>query len=645
MNLWTFLDKVETHQVFLGWGIILRKPALLNNLQGKLMLLFSLFALVPLSALGAFSVHTAKELILNIVTNEVNHVARDKVELLKRWLSERKADIAVVAGSSILSSADPSDVSAYLELVRNNYRVYSGFAVFSRTGQIIYSTSENSTVPNGAEWFEEALDGRLFMSEIFFDPERRGSFFLISAPLPGRTGNIDRVVCASVGTSTILSAILSVSLGRTGECYLVNREGMFLAHKEPHRILTENIAQSESFKNIFNRRSNNITYIDYRGIEVIGSSARVEGTDWALVVEQDKDEAFHAARILSGYISLVIALSVLGALVSAWLLSRYMAHPIHKLSIAADELAAGRYDPKLMITQRRDEIGILYKAFADMAEKLRRRQNDLETKVHLREAELKDTGVELKRTQQAAVRSQQLASMGHLAAGVAHEIRTPLTSLKLFLESVESDIEVSPEFEQDFHVAMKQIKRMEDTINRFLDFARPQEPLFSDICIEDLINDALLVVGPKARQQETFIGLDVRSSPLNIRGDRKQLCEVLVNLMVNALEAMGLRGELHITAYSEPVFDIEKQSEYVRIDVKDTGPGIAPKDIPRLFDPFFTTKATGTGLGLSIVYSTIHRHGGEVLVSSEEVKGTTFSVLIPLAANNRGKSDGKDSHS
>lgn len=604
------------------------------------MLLFSLFALVPLSALGAFSVHTAKELILNIVTNEVAHVARDKAELLKRWISERKADIAVLAGSSILSSADPSDISNYLELIRNNYRVYSSLAVFSRTGQMIYSTSGNSPVPDRAEWFAEALKGRLFMTDISFDPEIKDSFFLISAPLPGRTGNIDRVVCATVGTSTILSAILSVSLGRTGECYLVNREGLFLVHKEPHRILTENIAQSESFKNIFNRKSNRITYIDYRGIEVIGSSSRVEGTDWALVVEQDRDEAFNAADILTGYISLVIALSVLGALVSAWLLSRYMAHPIQKLSVAADELAAGRYDPKLMTTQRRDEIGFLYRAFADMAEKLRHRQNELETRVHLREAELQETGVVLKKTQQAAVRSQQLASMGQLAAGVAHEIRTPLTSLKLFLQSVESDIEVSPEFEEDFHVAMKQIKRMEDTINRFLDFARPQEPLFSDICIEDLINDALLVIGPRARQQETFIGLDVAQSLSSIRGDRKQLCEVLVNLMVNALEAMVLRGEIHITANMEPLSDGGNKSQYLRIDVRDTGPGIAPKDAAMLFDPFFTTKTTGTGLGLSIVYSTIQSHGGEVRVSSDEGKGTTFSILMPFAANSRGKNDG-----
>lgn len=102
--------------------------------------------------------------------------------------------------------------------------------------------------------------------------------------------------------------------------------------------------------------------------------------------------------------------------------------------------------------------------------------------------------------------------------------------------------------------------------------------------------------------------------------------------MVNALEAMVLRGEIHITANMEPLSYGGNKSQYLRIDVRDTGPGIAPKDAAMLFDPFFTTKATGTGLGLSIVYSTIQSHGGEVRVSSDEGKGATFSILIPCAA-------------
>lgn len=596
------------------------------------MLLFSLFALVPLCAVGLFSIRTAEEVILRTAANQVGQLARDKGALLERWITERKADIAVVAGSSILSEVDPDTMGAYLRLVKDNYRVYSGIAVVGEDGGLIYATPGGPPLPERGSWFEEARRGHLYMSDIRFNPEVSQSFFFISAPLGDGSGNVGRIVCATVGTNAILSAVLAISLGETGECYLVNREGLFLAHKEPRRILTENIAQSESFRNIFSGQRKRITYVDYRGIEVIGASAKVEGTDWALVVEQDRDEAFRSADVMGRYILLVTAFSTLAALLSAWLLSRTVATPIRKLSSAARRLAAGDYRGADIRDERKDEIGLLHTAFAEMAEQLRDRQRSLEAQVVLREAELKETGVELKRSQEAAARSQQLAALGRLAAGVAHEIRTPLTSLKLYLESIEDDVDISLETEEDYQVAMTQIRRMEATINRFLDFARPQAPILTDIDPAELIEEALLVAGPRARQQETLILPEVSAVLPRVRGDKKQLGEVLVNLMINALEALNAGGKLRIRAMvenggSDPA---EGAQAFVRIDVEDTGPGIERPNLPRLFDPFFTTKATGTGLGLSIAFTTLQRHGGMIKVRSREGAGTVFSVLIPV---------------
>jgi two-component system, NtrC family, sensor kinase len=613
-----------------------------NNMQVKLMLLFFLIALVPLCAVGAFSIRTAEELILKMANNQIEQVAVDKAALLEKWISERKADIQVLAGSSILRSVDPEQIAGYLDLVRNHYKVYGEISVVSREGNMIYNSSGREFSLEGEAWFKNLGPGELYMSEVGFDSEQKEAFFLISAPLKGVSGKMDRVVCATVGTSTILSSILQVSLGQTGECYLVDREGFFLAHKEPRRILTENIAQSESFKNIFNTNRQRITYIDYRGIEVLGASARVDGTGWALVVEQDRDEAFLSADRLKQYVYLVIALSILGALLSAWLLSRYVVGPIRKLGQAANHLAGGDFERGRIETHRKDEIGVLYGAFADMANQLRDRQHRLEEKVVLREAELVVTDSKLKETQQAAARSQQLASLGRLAAGVAHEIRTPLTSLKLFLESVENEIEISTEFQEDFHVAMKQIKRMEATITRFLDFARPQDPLLTTIDVKELIGEALLVVGPKGKQQETVIQMDIGPALPKIRGDKKQLGEVLVNLFVNGLEAMTHRGVLTIEARADRLAEDGRERECVRIDVKDTGPGIEKERIPRIFEPFHTTKATGTGLGLSIVYSTIRSHRGEIRVQSKKGEGTVFSAFFPVVADRNMEKNGKD---
>jgi len=606
----------------------LKMNSLFKNLQVKLMLIFFGFALAPPLAVGLFSINTAEQLILSMARNQIDHIAADKAALLERWISERKSDLDVIAGSSILGSLDSRQIGEFLELVRAKYMVYGEFSVVSRDGGIVYSSSGRTSPAEAEEWFKASLPGKPYMSDITFDPERKESMFRISMPLAGGADGPGGVLSATVGTSTILSAILKISLGQTGECYLVNRNGVFLAHKEPVRILTENIAQSESFKGIFNGPSRRITYIDYRGIEVIGASIKVGGTDWTLVVEQDRDEAFRGADELRRYVFLVIALSICGAFLSAWLLSRYVADPIRKLSGAADQLARGDFDKMDLATSRADEIGLLYSAFGAMTRQLRDRQNRLEEKVSLREAELKETDVKLKRSQEAAVRLQQLASLGQLAAGVAHEIRTPLTSLKMFLESIESEFDISPEYDEDFQVAMTQVMRMESTISRFLDFARPQDPKLAQVDVGKLIEDSLLMVKPRAKQQETAVHSRIGASLPIIMGDRKQLEEVLVNIMVNALEAVGFGGKLTIVAATETLG--AEPGEHVRIDIRDTGPGIKRENIPNLFDPFFTTKTTGTGLGLSIVYSIVKRHGGEVMVEANGGEGATFSVLLPV---------------
>lgn len=616
--------------------------SLINNLRIKVMLLFLMVALVPLGIVAAFALESASDLIMNMVSNQLENVANDKAALLERWISERKADLRVVADSSVLQSMHPAQIAPFLNLVRTNYEVYNGFVVIGRDGGVVFNSLGRPGPDLGEDWYRHSLAGRLYLSEISLDPEKKESVFRISAPIFGDAGAVQGVVCATVGTYTILSILLKVSLGETGECYLVDKEGTFLAHKQPRRILTENIAQSESFKNIFGSGYRKRIYVDYRGIEVLGTSRPIAGTDWYLVVEQDRDEAFQSADRLKRYIYLVIGFSILGVVLLAGLVSYSVVNPIHKLSLAADALARGKFESSLIETRRADEIGMLSRAFASMAEQLQARQQSLEAKADLAAAELQETDLKLKKTELAAARSEQLAALGRLAAGVTHEIRTPLTSLKLFLESVQGEIEISPECREDFQVAMDQIRRIEATINRFLDFAKPQEPIFSFMEVGQLIEEALLVVRPRAIQQETTVNVTIDQGLPKIRGDQKQLGESLLNLLVNALEAMPHGGRLLVAASLAQFSLSSAPLTGIRIDISDTGPGIAPEDIPNLFDPFFTTKASGTGLGLSIVRSTVQGHGGEVRVESLADAGTTFSIFLPLRDAQDRDANGKD---
>ena len=597
------------------------------NLRTKVMVIFLVMTLVPLVVIGWFSLQTTEELIASMVVRQLENAAADKAAILERWLDERQADLKVMAGSAILQSMDPEQIAPYLELIREEYGVYRDLTVLSAAGEIIFSSQAGLGLAN------ERLVVRddLYMSGIAYHPAAGASFFYIAAPVYDASGQLQGTVYGSVGTDKIIAFVLNISLGKTGECYLVNAQGRFLAHKDPSRILSENISQSDSFKNIFQKDYKRKTYLDYRGIEVLGTSRNVGGTDWHVVVEQDRAEAFASVKTLKLIIGLTEVLCIVSALMLTGIVSHHIIRPIRELSRYAGHITDARFDPTVLKTARLDEIGMLYRAFENMLSRLRERQNNLELEVVSKDARIKETDSKLLETRRMAERSEKFAAMGRMGAAVAHEIRTPLTSLKLFLESIQDQLSPSAEDQEDLGVAMAQIRRMEGTINRFLDFARPREPVFAAIDPAGLIADVLLMTKPLANRQECAVRAQTEANLPAVTGDRQLLIEALINLVVNALEASPDHGIIAISAASDR-FDRDGVSvPCVRIDVRDNGQGISEERLAAIFEPFFTTKASGTGLGLPLVLHTIQSHGGIIRVNSEFRQGTVFSLFIPRA--------------
>jgi len=610
------------------------KAKFLNNLQLKVTVVFLLVSLVPLGTVSVFSVRTANNVIESIVQNQLENVATEKQALLERWIMERKADVEVLAGTNAVREMDPAEVAPYFELVGDQYGVYRRFIITDLDGKVVYDSEGSSDASCASEvWCQRAIGGQPYMSEIELAATEQESIFRLATPIRGAAGRVQGVLCATVSTQAIIAGVLRVELGKSGECYLVDKAGTFLAHKDPKRILKENIAQSDSFALIFDSPKGQPIYEDYRGIQVLGASRSLKGIDWHVVVEQDRDEAFGPSDQLQRNIWIVIGVTVVVAIGFSMLLAWYVASPIRTLSETARTLARGDFEHALLDTRttRRDEIGALYTAFEHMADQLKDRHARLETRVGLTEVELQKVEAELKGTLEAAARSERLATLGRLASGVAHEIRTPLTSLKLFLQSVQEDIAISPEQSEDYRIAMRQVTRIENTINHFLDFARPQEPVLADLDFVQLVDEVLDVIRPRASQQEVEFRESIASELPRARGDARQMGEVLVNLLVNALDAMPDGGRLTISIAKEAAQPDSIGPTCVRIDVSDTGPGIPEEDLDHLFEPFFTTKAAGSGLGLAIIKGTIERHCGTVRVKTQLGVGTTFSVRVPQA--------------
>jgi signal transduction histidine kinase len=239
----------------------------------------------------------------------------------------------------------------------------------------------------------------------------------------------------------------------------------------------------------------------------------------------------------------------------------------------------------------------------------------------------------IERLQNQVRQADRLASIGTLASGMAHEIKNPLTALKTFTQLLPKRYN-DAEFRQDFSSLVgSEIARIERIVNELLAFARPAPLMIERVNMHEIADAAVRLVGPQASRLNVQVRGNLVAAQDWIAADKDRLQQVLLNLLLNALQASRPGDCVEL---STELMDSETLVEqFIRIDVRDTGCGIAKETLPHIFDPFFTTKSEGTGLGLSVSYNIIAEHGGRLEVQSEVGKGTCFSIYLPLTTTAR----------
>ncbi len=244
--------------------------------------------------------------------------------------------------------------------------------------------------------------------------------------------------------------------------------------------------------------------------------------------------------------------------------------------------------------------------------------------------ELQHAYDELKQLQEQLIQSEKMASLGQMAAGVAHEINNPISGIMIYLHMIMRDLE-NDKLEKD--QALKflgdsnhELKRCSKIIQSLLDFSRQSHPRLTPVDLESILDETFGILEHKTKLQDIEVVWKVDAKIPRIQADPDQMKQVFLNLTLNAIQAMPEGGRLEIRAV--------EQDENVRVDISDTGCGIEAENIGKLFTPFFTTKekGKGVGLGLAMAYGIVKRHGGEILVSSSIGEGTTFSVILKSVA-------------
>ncbi len=301
-----------------------------------------------------------------------------------------------------------------------------------------------------------------------------------------------------------------------------------------------------------------------------------------------------------------------------------ISQPIRTMAHAARKIAEGDYSQKVEVSSN-DEIGFLAKNFNRMVSELVRAHQELREWGETLERKVEKRTAELKAMQAHLIQSEKLAGVGKLAAGVAHEINNPLTCVLTNSSLMLEDLSADDPRREDLQTIVDETLRCRKIVKGLLDFARQTKPQKKVLNINKIAEDVLVLIRNQASFQNITIQTELDPLLPSIYADADQMRQVVLNIALNAADAMTQGGELRVNSSSN--------SNHVELTISDTGPGIPPEIRDRLFEPFFTTKKTGTGLGLSIAYGIIERHKGALKVDSSAGHGTTVTVILPIEAS------------
>jgi two-component system sensor histidine kinase HydH len=291
-------------------------------------------------------------------------------------------------------------------------------------------------------------------------------------------------------------------------------------------------------------------------------------------------------------------------------------------------IAADHAEPGRTTTRETLESVMTFAQQAGLAIQNAFMYQELKTFSQQMEEKIQKTTADLKRTEAQLIRSEKLAALGQLAAGFAHEIRNPLTSINILIHSLMEKSFDKAHHREDLRVIEEEIQRINNIVDQFLQFAKPVPPLFKNVHILPVVEETLQLLKPQIEKQRISLQRDLQALPSLIM-DREQMKQAILNLLLNAIQAMPEGGVLRLNG------QVLEDNRWIQLSIQDSGMGIAPEDMKKLFDPFFSTKEGGVGLGLSIAHRIIDQHRGKIEIRSAPGQGTTLTLWLPISQEER----------
>ena len=558
------------------------------------MILVPVIPFILILVIGFY--HFKASLEISTVRN-LKRIALDQREIIDSFLKERIADLEFIHASYQFETLrQPEVLSAVFARLQLASNAYTDLGVFDEAGvHVAYRGPYPLTgkVYRDESWFKEVLRQGVYISDVFLG-FRKSPHFVVAVARDSAQGRW--VIRATIDSQTFNTLVSSVEIGRTGEAYITNLDGVLQTTRRsggrPLEDPGDAVAAGETIPPGYSSHGVDVlanTFFSSK--DFLYAAAPLKGGAWVLFVRQAKADAYEALRTTI-YMTALICLLGGGLIV---MVAFYLTNRIVS----------------------------------------RMRQID---------AEKAQLGQQL-------IGASRLAELGEMAAGFAHEINNPLQIIKsehALIEALMSDLKAagsltpSPELtelEESMAQVSLQISRCAQITQAILKFGRQSEPTVKPIDLRDYIPEVIQMVANRASVNGISVVQEVEADTAPVKGDPAQLQQVMINLFNNAFDAIIERhgtsgGELRVTAATQT-------DGFVEITVTDNGSGISPENKAKIFSPFFTTKPVGqgTGLGLSVCYGIIDSMGGSMAVKSDQGVGTVFSIRLPM-----DKSGGRKGH-
>jgi signal transduction histidine kinase len=380
--------------------------------------------------------------------------------------------------------------------------------------------------------------------------------------------------------------------------FVTNEEGRIIAH-----TFNSELPPDILLWNPLDNRTTNIQLLDTEkgyirdvGVKVFNSTK----SELHLGIREDDLEST-ITRLRKITVPIIIFVTLAGV-VASFVFSRLLTEPLNKFIEFTKVLGRGEFGKRVDVSYG-DEIGYLARNFNRLSMELKNVKEKMEeayTYTHLIEAE-------------------KVSTIGQISSGLAHELKNPLTTLKMLFQAFREQPDMTKE---DAEVISSEIEKIDIIITRFLGFVKQKSLQVSEINVNTLMDRVLSLCSFDITNNDITLQKDMIGTLPHIKGDRALLEHVFLNLILNAVQAMPNGGEINIASKADDGF--------VEVVISDKGGGIQSNIRSKVFEPFFTTKENGTGLGLSIVYNIVKSHGGKVFFDSNEDTGTKFTVRLPI---------------